>query len=149
MMKRLLVISLGLVLVFALTVTAIAEDSKDKKMTQEEACALMGNCGNDMVSAAKSMQAECEKMMAKATALMEKGKMILGQGQLWQDKEMEAEGKAIYEQGKKMYDDAKTMSDTCSLIIAEGEKIKNKSAKIGEKPKDKKESQPKGDTLPK
>ncbi len=140
-MKRWMVV--GVLLVMVMATAAMAENAKDK----DAACALLGNCGNDMVESAKAMQVQCNKMMADAEKLMEKGKMIRGQGKLWQDKDMEAEGQNLYNQGKKMYDEAKTMSDTCALIIAEGEKTKKKYKYSGKK-SDGKTKVPSGDHVP-
>ncbi len=139
-MKRWMAISMMLVML--MVASAMAGDVKDK----DAACALLGNCGSDMVESAKAMQVQCNKMMADAEKLMEKGKMIRGQGKLWQDKDMEAEGQNLYDQGKQMFDKAKAMSNTCALIIAEGEKTKKKY-KYG-KTKDGKTKVPSGDHVP-
>jgi hypothetical protein len=136
-MKQILIL---MVMAFFLMASwAMAEEKMDKN----EACDLIGDCGDDMVQAAKTMQAECQSLMAKATVLMDKGKMIRGQGLMWADKEMEADGMAIYTQGKKMYESAKDMNDVCELIIAEGEKTKKKY-KSGKKSKGSDVSLPKG-----
>ena len=140
-MKKWMVLTL--IALFAFSAMAVAEE----EMSKNQACALLGNCGNDIVQSAKAMQAECEKMMEKAKGLMDKGKMIRGQGMLWQDKEMETEGQSIYDQGKTMYDKAKAMSDACALLIAQGEQTRNKYKKFSKK-SDEKEPNLQGDMIP-
>ena len=139
-MKKRLMMTVLIVALFA--AVALAADAKKDK---NETCALIGNCGNDMVTAAKSMQVECEKMIAKGKELIEKGKMIRGQGALWQDKAMEADGQTLYDQGKAMYDEAKAMHNTCALIIAQGEKTKKKYSGYHSKKDEKPEPQLPGD----
>ena len=141
-MRRAAVIMFVFVFVMA-AVWAMAED----KMSKDEACALLGDCGEDMVKTAKAMQVACDKMIVESKKLMEKGKLIRGQGMIWQDKEMEGQGQALYDQGKKMYDQAKAMSDTCALVIAAGEQTQKKYKKASGK-KDGKEPSPKGDHVP-
>lgn len=123
--------------------TAFAEQ---KNITKDEACALLGSCGDDVVKTAMAMKAECKNMMTKAEELIKKGKMIRGQGQLWQDKEMETEGESLYNLGKAMMEKAKTMNDACDLIIAQGEKTKKKYKKQASD--DKPEKVPAGDHVP-
>ena len=129
MKRRMAILALGLIVVFALAANMFG--GEDKKMDKDQACAMAGTCSDDMVKAARAMMDECNKAFAKSQELMDKGKTILGQGKLWADKQMEADGMSIYEQGKKMYDDAKKLSETCSTIITEGEKMKSKYAKKG------------------
>ena len=118
-----------------------------EKLSKDKVCALLGDCGDDMVAAAQEMAVQCQSMMEKAKALMEKGKMIRGQGIIWQDKEMEDSGQALYNTGKEMYDNAKSMNDVCALVIAEGEKAKEK-AKTIRKSSDPVEKVPAGDKIP-
>lgn len=102
-------------------------DDEDTEMDRSAVCNLLGNCGQDMVNAARSMLEECENMMAKAEELMTRGRRIRGQGLRWQDEELTAEGETIYNEGRRMYDEAKAMSDTCRLIIERGEEIQRTS----------------------
>jgi hypothetical protein len=129
-MKRgMVILSLGLIVLFVLAANLFG--GEEKKMDKDQACAMAGTCSDEMVNAAKAMLDQCNKTIAKAQELMDKGKTVRGQGMLWGDKQMEADGLSIYEQGKKMYDDAKKLSETCSTIITEGEKMKNKYKKTG------------------
>jgi len=142
-MKMTRVMAISLMAVFLMASWGIAEE----KIPKDQACALIGGCGADMVQVARKMQEECKGMIVEAKKLMEKGKMIRGQGILWQDKEMEADGLAIYEQGKKLNESAKEMHNVCALIIEEGEKTKKKY-KSSKKAKDSKEKVMKGDHTP-
>jgi hypothetical protein len=147
-MKRVLILAVATALIIGFAAYAMAEDSKDKKMSKEEACALLGACGDDMANTAKVMQEECKKMMTKAEELQARGASIKAQGKMWQDKEMEADGQALIDQGKQMYDKAKAMSDACALIIDQAAKLKNKGAKPTPAQDQKKQPTEKGDTLP-
>lgn len=143
-MKRFL-ISLSAIMIILLAATMVmAED----KMAKDKACALLGDCGNDMVATAKAMQVECEKMMEKAKVLIDKGKMIRGQGKLWDDAEMEADGTKIYEDGKTMLAKAEEMHNTCALIITAGENTKKKWFGKSNKKGDSKEPASQGDHSP-
>ena len=126
MSRRLMIISLASVAVLIFAADMLAQQ---EKMDKDKACAILGNCSDEMVQQAKATLEECNKTMAKAEELMEKGKTIRGQGLLWGDKEMENDGLSIYNQGKKMYEDAKALSNTCSTIITEAEKLKKKYKK--------------------
>ncbi len=143
-MRKLIV---ALVAILTITLPTVPGLAEEEQMDRQKACDLLGNCGQDMIEAAKSMMAECEKMMAKAQDLMNKGKAIKGQGMLWGDEEMIADGQATYDQGKKMYDEAKAMSESCALIISAGEQMKKKYRPGSTKIDDKEKQRP-GDYVP-
>ena len=69
-MRTLGIVLAGLLLV-AMATAALADDAK--KMDKKEACALIGDCGDEMVQQARKMMDECKSMMAKAADLMDKG----------------------------------------------------------------------------
>ena len=112
--------------VLTLSTAVHADDAKKTDADKKEACALLGNCGEEMARQARTVMDDCKAMMAKAQELMDKGKRIRGQGLLWQDKEMIADGTSLYDQGEKMYAEAKKMSQACAQLIKNGEKLQKK-----------------------
>ena len=109
---------------------------------RDEACKILGNCGDDMISAAEMMRAQCAKMIDTAKSMMDKGMKIKTQGQVWGDKDMIAEGDKLYADGKKMMEEAQKMDEQCKIIIEEGKKKKAAASDYSKQPKDK---NPKGD----
>ncbi|MFC1888498.1 hypothetical protein ACFL4G_01955 [Thermodesulfobacteriota bacterium] len=133
MMKRFMILMLGMALVVLPATSALAEEVVKAPSDKKMACDLLGNCAVDMIEAAESMMVECNKMKTKANRLMEYGKAIQKQGKRWEDEEMIKEGQALYDQGKTMWDEAVKMGEACALLKEFGYQKSTKYKKKGKK----------------
>lgn len=127
-MKALRITTLALFAVALMAAMVLAEEQG--QMTRDQACSLLGNCGDDMVNSAQQMMAQCENMIATAKKLKEKGIQIKTRGEIWQDQEMIDEGSRLIEQAEQMETQAKKMSDACKILLEEGLKRKKKAVQM-------------------
>lgn len=108
---------------------AMAEEG-DADLSRDEACAILGECGDEMVGVAEMMQAQCQSMIRVADKMKKKGMKIKMRGQVWQDQEMMAEGEALIQQAEDMEEQAKKMDEVCRIIIEQGKNKKKRSQQL-------------------
>jgi len=119
---------LGLVIIAVMLIAPLVY--AEEELGRDEACKLLGNCGDEMVSTAEKMRAQCQDMIALAQKLKLKGGKLKQRGMVWGDQAMIAEGAGLIEQGQKMEDEARKMDEACKIIIEEGKKKKRSAGKM-------------------
>jgi len=129
-MKIMKWVSFAVVAVMMLAPMAYAEN--DEEMSHDEACAILGDCGDEMVTIAERMQAQCQSMIKVAQKLKNKGTKIKMRGTVWGDQAMIEEGDAMIQQALKMEEEAKRMDEACKIIIEQGKKKKKRADELGQ-----------------
>jgi len=121
---------LGLTAMLLMLLASVAYAEEEQDMSRDEACAILGDCGDEMVSIAEKMQAQCQSMIVVADKLKTKGMKLKMRGTVWGDQGMIDEGDKMVQDALKMEAEAKRMDEACKIIIDAGKKKKKRSSEM-------------------